>query len=318
MLTLKQLTLKYLWDVKPLKESNQYGIKFHFDNEFTRNPEKFTGITLYQFGELYFEAGSEVAPHKQWCHEISYIISGQGTFQLDGVDYIVNEGDLFISPLNHIHAIKASKGTTLRFTYVGFDFNDDSNTEDYDFLKSFYTINMDKILTKDKTGVLFPFFRSLEEFYHKNIGFHMMVESYIKQILILTRRTFMEKEVSSLPQDTSSTSVGNTIYSIIRYIDDNIFEIQKVSEISSNLTYNQSYISSLFKKKMGMTMQQYINSKRIEKAIEMLKYGKFSITHVADQLNYTSVQNFCRAFSRVMKVSPTQYIKNINNNSQQD
>ena len=295
-----------------MKELKQYGVKFHFDNQFTLNPEKFTGITLYQFGELYFEGGSEVASHKQWCHEISYIISGQGTFELDGVNYIVNEGDIFISPLNHTHAIRASKNSTLRFTYVGFDFNEDSNTEDYAFLKSFYTATMDKILVKDKTGVLFPFFRSLEEFYRKNIGFHMMVESYIKQILILTRRAFMEKEVLNLPQDTSSTSVGNTIYSIIRYIDDNIFDIQRVAELSSALTYNQSYVSSLFKNKMGMTMQQYINSKRIEKAIELLKYGKFSITHVADQLNYTSVQNFCRAFSRVMKVSPSQYLKQNN------
>jgi AraC-like DNA-binding protein len=294
-----------------LKKSTRYGIKFHFDNEFSLCPEKFTGITLYQFGELYIESGMEVALHKQWCHEISYIISGQGIFQLDGVDHIVNEGDIFISPLNRDHAIKASKDSTLRYTYVGFNFNEYSNTEDYTFLKNFYTAELQNIHVKDKSGVLFPFFRSLEEFYHRNIGFHMMVESYIKQILILTRRSFSENGISALPPGTSGTSVGNTIYSIIRYIDDNIFNIRRVSEISSALTYNQSYISDLFKKKMGMTMQQYINNKRIEKAAELLKYGKFSITHVAEQLNYTSVQNFCRAFISVMKVSPSQYVKNI-------
>ncbi len=291
-----------------MKESTQYGIKFHFDNQFNLCPEKFTGITLYQFGELYIESGMEVSSHRQWCHEISYIISGQGIFQLDGVDYIVGEGDIFISPLDRNHAIKASKDSTLRFTYLGFIFNEDSNTEDYTLLKNFYRTNMGKIHAKDKSGVLFPFFRSLEEFYRKHIGFHMMVESYIKQILILTHRSFGEKEVSTLPSEAASTSVGNTIYSIIRYIDDNIFDINRVSEISNALTYNQSYISNLFKKKMGMTMQQYINGKRIEKATELLKYGKFSITQVAGQLNYTNVQSFCRAFSRVMHISPSQYV----------
>lgn len=295
-----------------MKEPSSYGVKFHFDNLFNVNPEKFTGIDLYQFGELYIESGTEVPVHRQWCHEITYIISGQGIFRLDEVDYIVNEGDIFISPLNRNHSIKASKDSTLRFTYIGFNFNEDSNREGYGFLKDFYRSELQNVHVKDKAGVLFPFFRSLEEFYRKNIGFHMMVESYIKQILILTRRSFSEKEVPALPPDTSGTSVGNTIYSIIRYIDDNIFEIQRVSEISSALTYNPSYISNLFKKKMGMTIQQYINSKKIEKATELLKYGKFSVTHVAEQLNYTSVQNFCRAFTNIMKVSPSQYLKQIN------
>lgn len=294
-----------------MKDSNRYGVKFHFDNQFNASPEKFAGITLYQFGELYVESKMEILPHRQWCHEISYIISGRGVFQLDGIDYAVGEGDIFISPLERTHSIRAARDSTLRFTYVGFTFNEDSDTPDYDFLKQFYRPDMTDIYTKDKTGVLFPFFRSLEEFYRKHIGFHMMVESYIKQILILTRRSFGQMEVPALhgQGEVTSTSVGNTIYSIIRYIDDNIFDIHMVSDISSALTYNKSYISSLFRKKMGMTMQQYINSKRIEKSLELLRYGKLSITQVAGQLNYSSVQSFSRAFSRVMNMTPTQYVK---------
>lgn len=292
-----------------LGDISQYGVKFHFDNQYKPIPEKFTGITLHQFGELYIESSMEVGPHEQWCHEISYIVSGHGIFQLNGVDYIVEEGDIFISPLAGIHAIKATRNSTLRFTYIGFNFNEESNTEDYDDLKNFYRPDMKEIHIKDKSGVLFPFFRGLEEFYRKHIGFHMMVESYLKQIMILTRRSFGDKEISALPHDITCKSVGSTIYSVLRYIDDNIFVIHRVSDISGSLAYNQSYISNLFKKKMGMTMQAYINNKRIEKALELLKYGKLPITQVANQLNYSSVQSFCRAFSNIMNISPAQYVK---------
>ena len=292
-----------------MKDSSQYGVRFHFDNQFNLNPEKFTGITLYQFGELYFENSMEVPPHRQWCHEISYIISGQGVFNVDGVDYIVSEGDIIISPLNSRHAIKAAANATLRFAYIGFTFNEDSNTPDYDLLKDFYREHRRQVHAKDKSGILFPFFKSLEEFYRKHMGFHMMVESYIKQILILTCRSFSEKETAPLVHDETSAAVGNTVYSVIRYIDDTIFDVHRVSEVAAALNYNMSYISDLFKKKMGMTMQQYINNKRIEKALELLKYGKLSITQVANRLNYSSVQSFCRAFSRVMKTSPAQYLK---------
>jgi len=154
-----------------LKDSTQYGVKFHFDNQFGLCPEKFTGITLYQFGELYFESNMEVSPHKQWCHEISYIISGRGVFRLDGVDYIVGEGDLFISPLNRTHSIKAAKDSTLRFTYVGFNFNEDSNTEDYDFLKSFYQPDMKEIYTKIRPEFYFLFSEALKNFTANTLDF---------------------------------------------------------------------------------------------------------------------------------------------------
>ena len=61
-----------------------HGRQFHFDKLFKDNTEgtavNFSGITLYQLGDLSCLSGYQVPLHKQWCHEISYVISGEGLF----------------------------------------------------------------------------------------------------------------------------------------------------------------------------------------------------------------------------------------------
>ncbi len=59
-----------------------HGRQFHFDKLFKDNTEgtavNFSGTTLYQLGDLSCLSGYQVPLHKQWCHEISYVISGEG------------------------------------------------------------------------------------------------------------------------------------------------------------------------------------------------------------------------------------------------
>ena len=64
------------------------GKQFEFDTLFQDDTKgrvhNFGPITLYQVGELSCISGYTVPPHKQWCHEISYVISGEGLFTTNG------------------------------------------------------------------------------------------------------------------------------------------------------------------------------------------------------------------------------------------
>jgi AraC-like DNA-binding protein len=111
----------------------------------------------------------------------------------------------------------------------------------------------------------------------------------------------------SLPR--GEKSVGDTVYAIIRYIENNIFDIDDIRTIASSLGYSYSYISHLFKERTGVTLQRYIGLKKHEKALELLKYGNLSVTQVASQLQYKSVQSFSKAFSRTMGFPPSKHLK---------
>lgn len=110
----------------------------------------------------------------------------------------------------------------------------------------------------------------------------------------------------------SEDSVGRSVYTVIKYIENNIFEKIDVKIIAKEVGYNYSYISDMFKRKTGITIQRYISNKKIQKAIELLKYGKLNITQVAQRLNYANIQSFNKAFKRTMGCAPTDFLKHCN------
>lgn len=283
------------------------GKRFHFDNMYSENPLKCGGIDLHQLGELSCEAGFEVEPHHQWCYEISYIISGKGVFLFNDIPVVVMEGDLVISPLGKCHTIKASENQPLHYAYLGFNFNKDAVTSEYKYLKNFFN-NVEKYKVNDGTPVMFNFFKSIGEFYQNSECRYLMINTYVHQILVLAYRAFTSDSPNKIITDNASKSVGQAVYAAIRYMDKNILLPIDIKKMSSEIGYSNTYLSYIFKKKMGITLQQYISEKKIENAKELLKYGKLSISQVAARLNYSGLQAFSRAFKRVAGLSPTQFL----------
>lgn len=99
---------------------------------------------------------------------------------------------------------------------------------------------------------------------------------------------------------------------MIRYIDEHIYDLANIRDIAKELGYSACYISHTFKEKTGVTVKQYISKKKIHKGVELLETGKFSVTKVAQILNYSNVQSFSRTFKQIIGVYPSKYLKNLN------
>ena len=109
----------------------------------------------------------------------------------------------------------------------------------------------------------------------------------------------------------SVDSLGNSVYTVIKFIDRNIFEKIDLKMIAHEVGYNYSYISDVFKKKTGITIQKYISNRKIQEATELLKFGKLTINQVAQKLNYANVQSFNKAFKRTIGYSPSEYLTRL-------
>lgn len=103
--------------------------------------------------------------------------------------------------------------------------------------------------------------------------------------------------------------VGYTVYAVVRYISENIFNIDSIGKMARELGYCDSYLSRVFKEKMGMTLQSYVTMKKMEKAVEMIEQGNFTITEIALKLSFESLQSFSKSFRRTVGVSPMEYRK---------
>jgi len=78
------------------------------------------------------------------------------------------------------------------------------------------------------------------------------------------------------------------------------------------LGYCDSYLSRVFKEKMGTTLQAYITMKKMEKAVEMIERGDFTITEIALRLHFESLQSFSKSFRRTIGISPMEYRREYN------
>lgn len=154
-----------------------------------------------------------------------------------------------------------------------------------------------------------PFHRLLNEFYSSNLYSYKVAEGLISEILIYTFRCFCQGP-SRLYRPPTKENASSTVYRIIQYIDSNVAQISHVREVAEALGYSGSYLSHLFKEKTGMTLQSYLAQRKIERSVELMKSGCYSWTQIALELHYETPQAFSRAFRRVMKESPSEFIAN--------
>ena len=72
-----------------------------------------------------------------------------------------------------------------------------------------------------------------------------------------------------------------------------------------------SYLSSLIKEELQLSFSEYIASKRVRKAKELLADEKLSIEEIAEQVGYSDYFYFTKVFKKVAGISPSKYRKNV-------
>lgn len=92
----------------------------------------------------------------------------------------------------------------------------------------------------------------------------------------------------------------------IDYIGRNLQQELSVSDCAKSVHLSPSYFSNLFKKEVGMTLAQYIISKRMEKAKEMLLEG-MQVQDIAVALGYEDRPYFSELFKRHTGMTPTEF-----------
>lgn len=136
---------------------------------------------------------------------------------------------------------------------------------------------------------------------------HIMMKTYLNQIIILTYRNFFDDWTRLYAKEVLNSGAKHIVYQIINYIDNNIYDIYELPQIADAFGYSYSYLSRVFVGETGLTLQQYFNQRRHREAIELLREGNMTITKIAEELNYQSIHSFSNAFRKMVGISPMQY-----------
>lgn len=105
-------------------------------------------------------------------------------------------------------------------------------------------------------------------------------------------------------------TVSKLITEMLRYIHENYMNPDlSLKEIAEKLFVNYSYLSTQFKKEMGMSASQYILRFRMTKAADAFRSGKENMVEVAGIVGYVDTKYFYRCFKKEFGITPNQYIE---------
>ncbi len=93
---------------------------------------------------------------------------------------------------------------------------------------------------------------------------------------------------------------------VMLYIDRHLKTIESVKEIADAIHVSPSYLSTLFRKHVGVPLVYYLQSLKMSIAKQMIEEG-YSVNDACRETGYTDCSYFIRIFKRHLGMTPLQY-----------
>ncbi|HHV12755.1 MAG TPA: response regulator [Clostridiales bacterium] len=90
------------------------------------------------------------------------------------------------------------------------------------------------------------------------------------------------------------------------YIDRNFYKNISLEDVSQKVGVNPNYLSSLFKKQLGMKYIEYLTKLRMEKAHNLLLNTDLKVSDISEMVGYLSTKHFTRVYKEEFGTTPSE------------
>jgi YesN/AraC family two-component response regulator len=105
--------------------------------------------------------------------------------------------------------------------------------------------------------------------------------------------------------------ITNAIHQMVYFSDD--LPKQNFSDyISNKVDRDYTYLSNIFSREMGITIEKYIIELKIERIKELLVYSDLNLNDIAFKLQYSSVSHLSNQFKKVTGLTPSFFKQHWN------
>lgn len=116
-----------------------------------------------------------------------------------------------------------------------------------------------------------------------------------------------DSEGHALQQIKVMSTSNSSIISAIEYIDSNLNKRLTLDQVSSKVYLSDYYFSKLFKRETGLSFSVYLNARKVQKAMILLKESDKSVNDISDALGFTRLSYFSQTFKKYTGVAPTKF-----------
>lgn len=120
-------------------------------------------------------------------------------------------------------------------------------------------------------------------------------------------KTMILEYTGRMAQIPRNKAKSKPVVMCLDYIHKNYHASVTLKQLSEYTGLNPSYLSTLFKKEMGVTIFQYILDTRLEGAKNMLKYSDYTYAAISNYFGFSSQSHFTYSFRKHVGLTPKQY-----------
>lgn len=115
------------------------------------------------------------------------------------------------------------------------------------------------------------------------------------------------RTVQILTEHSRQHGETDIVAAVVRVIEENYDQKLSLQDLAAKFYISGTYLSSLFKKTLGMSPIQYITNVRINRAHHLLSSTSEKISDIAAMVGYPDQGYFTKVFKRVTGKNPTDY-----------
>ena len=269
---------------------------------------------------------------------------------LEEIDFFLNE-EFWRHYANNLYTISIKKGMTSKLIYgqTEFDFDDGVlvvtapkqvisieklekiELTGYklifhpDFLQGYplaktihnysffsYSTNKALFLSDKEEQIVLNLFRSIEQECQNNTDQFSqdVLIANIELLLVHIDRYYNRQFLTR--KNISNDTLSKMEEILNRYFEAEHTQLPTVQYIADQLNLSPTYLSDLLKNLTGLTAQQHIHEKLIEKAKELLFTSNLSVSEIAYQLGFEFPQSFNKLFKKKTNLTPLEFKQSFN------
>lgn len=227
---------------------------------------------------------------------ICFVEEGSALWQIDGQNYTVKPGDIIL--LSHLQKRYFLKSEEKGFKMKIFILKRQAFVNSWHL--SFMLEQTKKKQNIMRDVVLFSILQNaFGEAENKKLGYFEILSSRLTEFFV-----FAERKFNFSPQQYAKPD--RQMIKILDYIDSNITEKLTLKQMAEFSNLTETSFSRHFLKCNGMTFKNYVTTRKIEYAVNLLNTTDRNMVDIALECGFSSISGFYDAFKKVTDTTPNK------------
>jgi len=247
-----------------------------------------------------------IEPHSHHFYEIHYIDQGRGISYLNrnSEQFALTKGMAYFAKPGEVHAQYSIRHQPLRIYYIGFDVRMKPSGNLLETQELIGILEQAANWHENAYSLKPIFARILNEVASKSFGSKYAIKGAFLDMLAEIVR--MQHTGGRSDFDRVSLDHKHTLDEAIHYLNNHLHLPLTPERLSNQFNMSESHFRRLFKQFMGISVGEYVRSRKIAYAQQLLR-SQYSIKEVAQQLGYKSPELFSKSFKKMTGCSPQQF-----------